>query len=185
MSAALQHGSWLTIFDPSLEVSGPRSNTLQKCSTSLYDGRSQFLEPRMWCYFNLSFFCSSKNCFSERSGSETDQHIIRSFSKDGIVEDKNWKTRVWFSLRGKENPMWRMNSNSVPSNLLQGKKKENRQAFAKRMWHWQLGQKSGSWEVWIFVEAMDDSMDFSRENLSVIMEEDNDLSTRAWTEPPK
>jgi hypothetical protein len=78
-----------------------------------------------------------------------------------------------------------MNSNSVPSNLLQGKKKENRQAFAKRMWHWQLGQKSGSWEVWIFVEAMDDSMDFSRENLSVIMEEDNDLSTRAWTEPPK
>jgi hypothetical protein len=54
-------------------------------------------------------------------------------NEEGIVEDKNWKTRVWFSLTGKENPMWRMNSNSVPSNLLQGKKKENRQAFAKRM----------------------------------------------------
>jgi hypothetical protein len=54
-------------------------------------------------------------------------------NKEGIVEDKNWKTRVWFSLRGKENPMWRMNSNSVPSNLLQGKKKENWQAFAKRI----------------------------------------------------
>ncbi len=43
-------------------------------------------------------------------------------NEEGIVEDKNWKTRVWFSLTGKENPMWRMNSNSVPSNLLQGKK---------------------------------------------------------------
>ncbi len=91
-------------------------------------------------------------------------------NKEGIVED-NWKTRVWFSLIGKENPMWRMNSNSVPS---------NQWAFAKHMWHLQLGQKSGSLEVWIFVEAMDDSMDFSCENLSVIMEEeDNDLSTRA------
>ncbi len=50
----------------------------------------QFLEPRTWCYFNrffnLSFFCSSKNCFIERSGSETDQHIIRSFSKDGAQQ---------------------------------------------------------------------------------------------------
>jgi hypothetical protein len=34
-------------------------------------------------------------------------------NKEGIVEDKNQKTRVWFSLIGKENPMWRMNSNSV------------------------------------------------------------------------
>ncbi len=54
-------------------------------------------------------------------------------NKEGIVEDKNWKTSVWFPLIGKENPMWRMNSNSVPSNLLQGKKKEHRQTFAKRM----------------------------------------------------
>jgi hypothetical protein len=41
-------------------------------------------------------------------------------------------------------------------------------------------QKSGSQQVWILVEAMDDSMDFSRETSSVVMEEeDNDLSTRA------
>jgi hypothetical protein len=50
----------------------------------------------------------------------------------------------------------------------------------------QLGQKSGSSEVWIFVEAMNDSMDFSCENLSVIMEEeDNDLLTRALNQVSK
>ncbi len=50
----------------------------------------------------------------------------------------------------------------------------------------QLGQKSGSRQVWILVEAMDDSMDFSRETSSVVMEEeDNELSTRALNRASK
>jgi hypothetical protein len=48
--------------------------------------------------------------------------------KMGLLRTRTGKLGFGSLLEGK-----RMNSNSVPSNLLQGKKKENRQAFAKRM----------------------------------------------------
>jgi hypothetical protein len=115
---------------------------LQKCSTSLYDARSTVSGTKNVMVISIGFLIETSSAAvrtvsvkgaDQKQTSISSEASVKMVPNEGIVEDKNWQTRVWFSLIGKENPKWRMNSNSVPSNLLRGKKKENRQAFAKHM----------------------------------------------------